>query len=99
MCGRYALFSSPFKLGEKLPLSSPPPQRDPRYNISPGIEIVGIYYSEADEQPAFGQLWWGYRPHWDGATAPEPINAKTETRESNRYFRGAFHHSPLPDPG
>lgn len=91
MCGRFALFSSPTKIAKKLQLSSPP-EWEPHYNIPPGTEIVGIRYSESQNQPVFDQLGWGYHPHWADEKAPEPINAKAENLHSSRYFRGSFRH-------
>lgn len=91
MCGRYALFSNPRKVGEKLSMSTPESGWASRYNIAPGTEIVGVRYSRSRDERVFEKLWWGYRPHWAGDDAPEPINAKAENLESSNYFRGAFH--------
>jgi len=92
MCGRYALFTDPGKIAEKLGLSSPSAQWQPSYNICPGTEIVGVRYSQREAGPVFDRLWWGYRPHWADDSAPEPINAKAENLERSRYFRKSFHH-------
>lgn len=39
---------------------------------------------------AFEFAHWGYRPPWAGDDDPKPINAKTETVATSRYFRSAF---------
>ncbi|MFO7762569.1 MAG: SOS response-associated peptidase [Wenzhouxiangellaceae bacterium] len=91
MCGRYALFTDPGKISDKLGLPSPPSGWQPGYNIAPGTGILGVRYSESDGRAIFDRLWWGYRPHWADQSAPEPINARAEKLESSRYFRGAFH--------
>lgn len=91
MCGRFALFSNPMKVCEKLQVASPPDWK-PQYNIPPGTEILGIRYSEINSQPLFDRLWWGYHPYWADEQAPEPINAKAENLHSSRYFRGSFRH-------
>lgn len=91
MCGRYALFTEPRQIGEKLGLPAPPSDWQPGYNIAPGTEILGVRYSKSREGTIFDRLMWGYRPHWADASAPEPINARAENLEHSRYFRGAFH--------
>ncbi|PLW83236.1 SOS response-associated peptidase [Kineobactrum sediminis] len=93
MCGRFALFSSPIDLSKRLQISSPPEWKwKSHYNIPPGTEIVGIRYSESEDQPVFDQLWWGYHPHWADEKSPVPINAKAENLDSSPYFRGSFRH-------
>lgn len=92
MCGRYALYTTPISLAEKLKIPPPPFDVEPHYNIPPGTWIPGVRYDEAQDSPVFDQFWWGFRPHWAGADAPQPINAKAENLDTSRYFRGAFHH-------
>ena len=91
MCGRYALFSDPVKVANKLGLASLPDDWKPAYNIAPGTDIVGVRFSDSQDRLVFDRLWWGYRPHWADESAPQPINAKAENLESSRYFRSAFH--------
>jgi len=91
MCGRYALFSDPVKIANRLGLASSPDNWKPRYNIPPGTDILGVRFSESEDRAVFDRFWWGYRPHWADHSAPEPINAKAENLESSRYFRSAFH--------
>lgn len=91
MCGRYALFSDPAKIADKLGLPSPPDDWKPGYNIAPGTDIVGVRFSESKDRLVFDRFRWGYRPHWADGSAPQPINAKAENLENSRYFRSAFH--------
>jgi len=92
MCGRYAQFSKTTKVGKNLHLPEPTQNWKPRYNIAPGTWIPGIRHEGELNQNLYDGFWWGFRPHWAGDTAPEPINAKAENLESSRYFKGAFHH-------
>ena len=91
MCGRYALYTTPISLAEKLKIPPPPFDLKARYNIAPGTWILGVHYSEPQSKAVFDQFWWGFRPNGAGANAPQPINAKAENLETSRYFRGAFH--------
>lgn len=46
------------------------------------------------------ELWWGYRLHWAGDKAPQPINATVEKLATSNYFRSAFahHRCLIPEP-
>ncbi|WP_016855850.1 SOS response-associated peptidase [Halomonas smyrnensis] len=92
MCGRFALFSPYPKLAEALRL--PPARHDliPRYNVTPGTWITAVRQLEEDDAPVMDELWWGYKPHWAGDKAPQPINATVEKVATSHYFRGAFAH-------
>lgn len=91
MCGRYALFSDPARIANKLGVASPPDDWKPGYNIAPGTDILGVRFSASQEQRVFDRFHWAYRPHWADDSAPQPINARAENLESSRYFRSAFH--------
>ncbi|MDL0433817.1 SOS response-associated peptidase [Marinobacter sp. TBZ242] len=92
MCGRFALYSSYPRLSQalRLSLSQPDLELVPRYNVAPGTWITGVWHQGPDTGPAFGQLWWGYRPAWAKEGAPQPINAKVETVATSRFFQAAF---------
>lgn len=93
MCGRYACYTPFAQLAAlmrlpvtpRLPAQEPPP----RYNAAPGTWITSLA-TDGDSVPSFTSMWWGYRPHWAQAGAPEPINATVEKVATSRYFRGAF---------
>lgn len=91
MCGRFALFSDPPTVSRRLGLPTPDSAWTPRYNVAPGTWITGVRHTDPDSDSQFDNLWWGYRPHWAGDGAPQPINARVETLDSSRYFRAAFH--------
>lgn len=93
MCGRFALHSPYPKLAASLRLPLEEVQEPvPRYNVAPGTWILAVR-RESDEAPLImDELWWGYRPHWAGEKAPEPINATVEKVATSKYFRGAFAH-------
>ncbi|EWH00556.1 SOS response-associated peptidase [Halomonas sp. BC04] len=93
MCGRYAFYSPYPKLSAslRLPLEEAGELR-PRYNVAPGTFISAVCRVAGDEPLVLTDMWWGYRPHWAGAKAPQPINATVEKVATSRYFRGAFAH-------
>ncbi|MCK9503287.1 MAG: SOS response-associated peptidase [Porticoccaceae bacterium] len=92
MCGRFTLHTNPRDIGKALGVEWPFAAWQPRFNIAPGTDIVGIRYDRVVESKEFTHFWWGYLPRWAGVGAPQPINAQAEHLESSRYFRGAFHH-------
>ena len=92
MCGRFALFSDSPSIASSLKLALPDDVWQPRYNVAPGTWITGVR-RRGDESPLeFDNLWWGFRPHWAGGDAPQPINATVEKVAISPYFRGAFAH-------
>lgn len=92
MSGRLALYSGPARIAGKLGIAEPEHVWPPRYNVAPGTWITGIRRPVPEAGPVFDVLWWGFRPHWAGGDAPQPVNARAENLDSSRYFRGAFHH-------
>ncbi|WP_163560985.1 SOS response-associated peptidase [Halomonas sp. NO4] len=94
MCGRFALYSTYPRLTEslRLPVELPDTELSPRYNVAPGTWISAVRHRDESSPLVLDALWWGYRPHWAGESAPEPINATVEKVASSRYFRGAFAH-------
>ncbi|APX91765.1 DUF159 family protein [Halomonas sp. 1513] len=94
MCGRFALYSDYPRLSAslKLPLAEPAETLAPRYNVPPGTFITAVRRAEDEAPLAMDALWWGYRPHWAGEKAPQPINATVEKVATSHYFKGAFAH-------
>nr|WP_110693357.1 SOS response-associated peptidase [Salinicola halophyticus] len=91
MCGRYAFYSMDFSvLTEAVAQPDLLADGGPRYNVPPGTLISVARRADEDEPVTIEQLWWGYRPAWADATAPQPINAKAETVATSRYFAPAF---------
>lgn len=89
MCGRFALYSHPPAVSERLGL--PEQAWQPRYNVSPGTWITAAFRPESAGELQLGQLWWGYKPKWAKDRAPEPINATVEKVATSGYFKS---HSP-----
>ncbi|KAB7624145.1 SOS response-associated peptidase [Alkalilimnicola sp. S0819] len=91
MCGRYALHTAPKKLAQALGLPLDLVWQ-PRYNIAPGGEVPIIRPDSDTGEPVGANAHWGYHPHWAGASAPTPINARAERLRESRYFLGSFRH-------
>lgn len=93
MCGRFACYTPFAQLAAlmRLPVAPRLPEQEPppRYNVAPGTWITSLAM-DGEVVPSFTSMWWGYRPHWAQAGAPEPINATVEKVATSRYFRGAF---------
>lgn len=92
MCGRFALYSSPSRLARGLGVPLSERELTARYNVAPGTWIIGVRRPSADEPAVMDALWWGFKLHLAGASAPEPINATVEKVATSRYFKGAFAH-------
>lgn len=96
MCGRFALHTPRSRIAERyFGFHKPVGDIVARYNIAPGTEITIIRSdSEATEGGvSFDFSLWGFRPRWaSDEKAPQPINAKSETVATSRYFRNAFAH-------
>lgn len=90
MCGRFALYSDFLSLSTSLKLPLAEHELVPRYNVAPGTWITAVRRPDADSQLTLDELWWGYRPHWAGKKAPQPINATVEKVATSNYFKSAF---------
>ncbi len=93
MCGRFALGSKPKAVAELFSLPEPPEILKPRYNIAPS-QPVAVVALKGDGTRALGMVKWGLVPHWanDPSEGTRPINARSETVETNPVFRDAFRH-------
>lgn len=91
MCGRYAFYSMDFSaLAEAVAQPDLFADAEPRYNVPPGTLISVANRADEESPVTIEQLWWGYRPAWADAKAPQPINVKAETVATSRYFAPAF---------
>lgn len=91
MCGRFAFHSLDLSiLAEAAAQPDLLVVTEPRYNVPPGTLISAARRIDEDAPVTVDRLWWGYRPAWVGAKAPQPINAKAETVATSRYFAPAF---------
>ncbi|QTP60934.1 SOS response-associated peptidase [Billgrantia antri] len=89
MCGRFAAFNAYPKLARRAGVVVVE-ETPPRYNVAPGTWIAGIRQTAHDQPPEQLELWWGYHPAWAEAKASKPINARSETVATSRYFKGSF---------
>ena len=85
MCGRYALHSNPDVLALQFSLGAAA-QFKPRYNISPGTEILIVRRGVAESAR------WGLVPAWakDPRIGNKLANARGETVAEKPAFRSAF---------
>lgn len=90
MCGRYALHASPDVVALSFGLATLPALK-PRYNISPGTDVLTIRIGKPGERHALEQRW-GLIPGWtkDAALGPKLANARGESLEQKPAFREAF---------
>ncbi|WP_404363319.1 SOS response-associated peptidase [Marinobacter sp.] len=90
MCGRYALYEPVDQVAQRIgyPVRSSESLPGNGYNIPPGGFIVAV--AAVDEKPEILPMWWGFRPHWAGEDAPEPINARAENVAGSNFFKGSF---------
>jgi len=92
VCGRYALHAHPDVVALQFGLGTAPRLR-PRYNISPGSEVLAVGAAGAGRAAA--DYRWGLIPHWarDAAIGQKLANARGESLEEKPAFRDAFRHS------
>jgi putative SOS response-associated peptidase YedK len=89
MCGRYALHAHPDVVALQFGLAEPP-SFQPRYNISPGGEILVVRV--AQNARVAQACRWGLVPHWakDPSIGNKLANARAETLDEKPAFRDAF---------
>ncbi|MGM8931373.1 SOS response-associated peptidase [Salinicola halophyticus] len=91
MCGRFAFYSLDFSaLAEAVAQPDLFADAESRYNVPPGTLISVARRADESAPVTIEPLWWGYRPHWTDAKAPQPINATAEKVATSRYFAPAF---------
>lgn len=87
MCGRYAFYSPPADLRERLGLENLL-NIPPRYNCGPVQELPVVIKGR------MGFARWGFRPEWsktdDPAVAVKMINARSETAFEKPAFRESW---------
>ena len=89
MCGRFALFSTKWVIGEEFEVVELE-ELIPRYNVAPGQDVAVVMLS--DGVRTVENLRWGLVPHWakDPTMGSRMINARAETLEEKPSFRDAF---------
>jgi putative SOS response-associated peptidase YedK len=90
MCGRYALHAHPEVVALQFGLAEPPAWR-PRYNISPGTDVLAVRVDRHGARAARAYRW-GLVPHWakDPAIGRSLANARGESLAERPAFRDAF---------
>ena len=93
MCGRFTLIEAIPWLAEILGLENPDSagKVPPRYNVSPGTEVV-IVRSRENKPRELALARWGLVPFWakDADFGARTINARSETAAEKPAFRAAF---------
>jgi putative SOS response-associated peptidase YedK len=89
MCGRYAQNTDPKKLAKEFKVAEVPTV-EPRYNIAPTQEVLGVSELQDGREMAFYR--WGLVPAWakDASMGARLINARSETVQEKPAFRQAF---------
>ena len=89
MCGRYAQSTDPKKLAKEFKVAKVP-NVEPRYNIAPTQEVLGVSESPDGREMTFYK--WGLIPSWakDASMGARLINARSETVQEKPAFRAAF---------
>ena len=90
MCGRYALHANPEVVALQFGLDTAPGFA-PRYNISPGTEVLAVRSDKHAAREAI-RMRWGLIPHWakDPAIGHRLANARGESLAERPAFRDAF---------
>lgn len=89
MCGRFAQRTDPKRLAKAFKVEEVP-DVEPRYNIAPTQDILGVYESADGREMTFYK--WGLIPSWakDRSMGARLINARSETVQEKHSFREAF---------
>jgi len=92
MCGRFA-FYSPAQAAVELFGVSQTITFDPRYNLAPTQDLLGIRRSDEGNNEA-ALFRWGLIPFWakDKAIGNRMINARSETVAEKPAYRAAYKH-------
>jgi putative SOS response-associated peptidase YedK len=89
MCGRFAQRTDPKRVAKWFGVDDVP-ELEPRYNIAPTQEILGVSETEDGREMTFYK--WGLIPSWakDTSMGARLINARSETVREKPAFRQAF---------
>jgi putative SOS response-associated peptidase YedK len=89
MCGRFSQRTDSKRIAEYFEVTEVP-RVEPRYNIAPTQNILGISVSEDGREAAYYK--WGLIPSWakDVSMGARLINARSETVTEKPSFREAF---------
>lgn len=89
MCGRFTLEKPIDAIQIRFGLDADEPLAHvPRYNVSPGQQILTIIERDGRREPVY--MRWGLTPSWQKEPKPGPINARAETVAERPMFRAAY---------
>lgn len=92
MCGRAYRTTPSGNLARHFE-AAPKVDFDARYNVAPTDDVAAVRLDKDTEQRELVSLRWGLLPPWvkdDGKRPPTLVNAKAETLEEKRTFKGPF---------
>jgi putative SOS response-associated peptidase YedK len=94
MCGRYTLHSSAEEVAEQFDVAVSEEDKDlfePSYNVAPGMTMPVVLLGKGQKR-TFGGMRWGLIPSWadDANTGYKMINARAETIDEKKSFKGPF---------
>jgi putative SOS response-associated peptidase YedK len=98
MCGRFALYTPPDQLARLFDAelaAGVPPGGDPRWNIAPTDQVLGLRFGVGDEGLlVLDRFRWGLVPPQskDPAEGSRLFNARAETAASRPSFRDSYAH-------
>ena len=89
MCGRFTQRTDSKELARAFGVAAAP-EAEPRYNITPFQEVLGVYESPEGREMRFFK--WGLVPRWakDASVGARLFNARSETVAEKPSFREAF---------
>ncbi len=92
MCGRYAQQTEIHQIGMEFEVGAPLPNARPSWNIAPTQKAPVVRRNPETGTRHLDLLQWGLVPRWakDPKSVRQPINARSETIDTSRMFRGAF---------
>lgn len=90
MCGRFASDFPSHALAALFDVVGALPNAPPSYNVAPtqGVPVVRRHPGTGERR--LDLLRWGLDPNWSTDKGRQPINARAETVDTARMFRGAM---------
>ena len=92
MCGRYVSSLPPDQIRVVFGTTGALPNLPPNWNVAPTQDALVVRRHPDTGERHLNVLRWGLVPSWtkDLASAPKPINARSETAAGSGMFKGAL---------
>jgi putative SOS response-associated peptidase YedK len=92
MCGRFVQASPFHVIAETFSIQEGAAELHPRYNVSPGQDVLAVIRPAGDRANRLAWFRWGLVPSWskDPSIGNRMINARAETVAEKPGFRTAF---------